>query len=167
MSGAKKDDRKDNKPMLRYVSLRLLEETSYAMMAGSKKYGEFNYLKGHKASQLIEAAIRHLFAALEGEQLDKDCTERLGSPVRHLGCALANINMYLQQEQAGTLKNDLLLTPKDRAQKLLEDAVDEAMSKYNEETQNENTTETTSNSLLDSASGGLVGSANLLRRLKR
>lgn len=105
---ANKNDLKDVKPQLRYLDPQLVTETCYAMMAGAKKYGEYNYLKGHSYVQLIEAAIRHLFAAMHGEELDADCTERLGSDVTHLGCAVANINMLLTQKKLGTLEMDNL-----------------------------------------------------------
>lgn len=104
---AKKDNKKDRKPELKYISQGLMYETSYAMMAGALKYGEFNYLKGHKASDLIEAAVRHLYSALNGDEYDTDCSERLGMPVSHLGCASANINMLLAQIEAGTVIDDL------------------------------------------------------------
>lgn len=121
---ANKNDRLDNKPELKYICQATLAELSYAMMAGKIKYGKYNYLKGHNASQLLEAAIRHLFAVLNGEYLDADCTERLGHPVSHLGCVLANINMLLSQQEAGTLNNDVQLSLAQRAKNLLDNESD-------------------------------------------
>jgi hypothetical protein len=110
---AKKDNKKDGKPAYKYLSEQLLNETSRAMMAGALKYGEWNYLNGHLASDLLEAAMRHIVKALNGEDTDADCTQRLGMRVSHLGCAVANINMLLAQQSLGTLIDDLE-TPQER-----------------------------------------------------
>jgi hypothetical protein len=40
-----------------------------------------------------------------GNRYDDDTSNRLGRKVRHLGCALANINMILTQEELGTIKD--------------------------------------------------------------
>jgi len=76
--GASKNDKeKIDLSLIPYVALR---EESKAFMVGEKKYGRYNYCKGHKASQLVAAAMRHLKAWDEGEELDPvDGQHHLGS----------------------------------------------------------------------------------------
>ena len=68
-------------------------------MVGEKKYGRYNYTKGHNASQLIAAAMRHLTAWNEGEEYDPDGQH-------HLGSVGACIGMILRQQELGTLKDN-------------------------------------------------------------
>lgn len=76
------------------------EAVARAMMYGEKKYGRYNYCKGHEASQLIAAAKRHLSNWMEGEENDPE------SGVSHLGHAMANCLMILHQQQLGTLRDN-------------------------------------------------------------
>jgi len=88
------------KPDLSLLPKIFMEEVAKAFMVGEKKYGRYNYCKGHNASQLIAAAQRHLTSWFEGEELD---------PVdgqHHLGAAGACIAMLLRQNQLGTMKDD-------------------------------------------------------------
>lgn len=103
---ASKDNVKDRKPPYRYISKELLDQCAYAMLAGEMKYGAWNYLKGHTALQLIEAMERHLAELKSGIDFDKDCSDRIGKQVHHLGNVLANVNMYLTQLKVGTLVDD-------------------------------------------------------------
>jgi len=103
MSKAEKNDRRDNKPMLRYMEVDFLYRVCDAMEAGALKYSADNYLLGHEDKALLEAMLRHIWAVLSGEDIDEDTTKRLGRPVHHLACAAANINMYFAQLKAGTL----------------------------------------------------------------
>ena len=69
-------------------------------MVGEGKYGRYNYYKGHKASQLVAALMRHVSAWNDGEERD---------PVdgqHHLGSAGACVGMLLQQMKLGTLVDD-------------------------------------------------------------
>lgn len=106
MSGAMKNDKTDSKITRRYIHPRLKEECSLAMEAGAAKYSAFNFMKGHTVLQLLDALERHLDLYRWGEDLDKDCTERLGRPVTHLGNIAACVNMLLAQQAEGTLKDD-------------------------------------------------------------
>jgi hypothetical protein len=71
-----------------------------ALMVGERKYGRYNYCKGHKASQLIAATLRHLTAWNDGEENDPVD----GQP--HLGAAIASVAMLLRQQQLKTLNDD-------------------------------------------------------------
>lgn len=106
MNRAKKDNVIDMKPEIGYAHPKFMAELAYAQQAGARKYGKLNFTQGHSEVQLIEATIRHLQAYLWEGELDKDCTERLGHPVSHLGCAAANLNMLLAQDALGSLEKD-------------------------------------------------------------
>ncbi len=71
-----------------------------AFQVGEKKYGRYNYCKGHKASQLIAAAQRHLLAWFQGEENDPVD----GQP--HLGSVRACMAMLLRQQELGTMIDD-------------------------------------------------------------
>ena len=98
MSSAAKNDQA--KPDLSLLPKVFLEETARAFMVGEAKYGRYNYCKGHKASQLIAAAQRHLAAWFQGEEND---------PVdgqHHLGSVAACVAMLLRQQELGTLTDN-------------------------------------------------------------
>ena len=80
-----------------YVAVKAMAK---AFMVGEKKYGRYNYTKGHKASQLAAACERHLKAWFEGEE--NDPTD--GQP--HLGSVMACVAMILRQQELGTLIDD-------------------------------------------------------------
>lgn len=80
-------------------------EHAKAFMVGEKKYGRYNYCKGHKASQLIAAAKRHLDAWFEGENHDPIDGQH------HLGSVMACCSMILRQQELGTLKDDRYYAP--------------------------------------------------------
>ena len=93
------------------VDLSLIPEVAEiavarAMMYGEKKYGRYNYCKGHDASQLVAAARRHLSAWFGGEENDPE------SGVSHLGHVMANCRMILRQQELGTLKDNRYTAPK-------------------------------------------------------
>ncbi len=73
-----------------------LEAVAKAFMVGETKYGRYNYCKGHKQTQLIAAAMRHLTAYNDGEEFDPVD----GQP--HLGSVGACIAMLLRQVELGT-----------------------------------------------------------------
>lgn len=97
MSANKNDQ---EKPDLSLIPKVLLVETAKAFMVGEKKYGRYNYTKGHTASQLIAAAMRHLTAWNEGEELDPTDGQH------HLGAVGACLGMLLRQQELGTLKDN-------------------------------------------------------------
>jgi hypothetical protein len=72
---AKNDKEKMDLSLIPYVS-QLAQ--AKALMVGEVKYGRYNYCKGHKASQLVAAAQRHLLAWFNGEELDPDGQHHFG-----------------------------------------------------------------------------------------
>lgn len=97
MSAAKNDQEKVDLSLIPYISSI---EHAKAFMVGEKKYGRYNYCKGHKASQLIGALKRHAEAWFNGEEIDPKDGQH------HLGSVMACCSMILRQMELGTLKDD-------------------------------------------------------------
>ena len=97
-SGAAKNDKE--KVDLSLIPLVAQVAEARAFMVGEKKYGRYNYCKGHKASQLMAALLRHANAWFEGEEVDPID----GQP--HLGSVRACAAMLLRQAELGTLVDD-------------------------------------------------------------
>lgn len=97
-NGAAKNDKE--KPDLSLIPRISNIEHAKAFMVGEKKYGRYNYTKGHKSSQLIAAAKRHLDAWFEGEENDPIDGQH------HLGSVMACCSMILRQQELNTLQDD-------------------------------------------------------------
>lgn len=96
-TASKNDKEKVDLSLIPYISQL---EHAKAFMVGEKKYGRYNYTKGHKASQLVAAMLRHATAYFNGEDYD---------PVdgqHHLGSVMACCSMLLRQTELGTLTDD-------------------------------------------------------------
>lgn len=101
-AASKNDSEKADLSLIPQIAL---EAAARAFMVGEKKYGRYNYYKGHQASQLVAAMQRHGSAWMEGEENDpKD-----GQP--HLGSVIACAAMLLQQQKLGTLKDNRYKEP--------------------------------------------------------
>jgi len=94
---SKNDKQKPDLSLIPYVA-QIAE--AQAFMVGEQKYGRYNYCKGHKASQLMAALLRHAYAWFEGEENDPVD----GQP--HLGSVRACCAMLLRQQELGTLIDD-------------------------------------------------------------
>lgn len=66
-----------------------LEEEAKALGFGASKYGRFNFKGGIEYSRLIDAAMRHILAFADGEDLDPE------AKTNHIGNARANLGMLL------------------------------------------------------------------------
>ena len=106
MGKADKNNELDNKPDYSLLPKVFLDQVAYVMMAGEKKYGRYNYCKGHSMNQLTAAASRHLKAIESGEDIDSDCSDRINLKVYHAANVAANMLMYLHQQELGTLEDD-------------------------------------------------------------
>lgn len=95
----------DGKPDLSLIPFVAEVAMAQAFMYGSKKYGRYNYCKGHDLSQLIASAKRHISKFYAGEDLDSE------SGVHHLGHAMVNLAMILQEIELGTVKDDRYTKP--------------------------------------------------------
>jgi hypothetical protein len=97
VKASKHDQTKPDLSLIPYISN---VEHAKAFMVGEKKYGRYNYCKGHKASQLVAAIGRHSQAWFNGEETD---------PVdgqHHLGSVMACCSMLLRQMELGTMIDD-------------------------------------------------------------
>ncbi len=89
------------KPPLRLVPSALLLYVSKVMGLGARKYGPYNWrTKKVRYSVYIEAALRHLMASLDGEDLD----EESGMP--HVAHAAACCGIILDALATGNLIDD-------------------------------------------------------------
>lgn len=71
------------------------------LLDGASKYGRLNWRHaGVRASVYMDAALRHLYAWFEGEDVAPD------SGVSHLGHVLACVAILLDAQQAGKLLDD-------------------------------------------------------------
>jgi hypothetical protein len=95
--GTKHDD---GKPPLALIPRTALVEEALAFLDGKRKYGQWNYLKGLEAVQLVSAVQRHITAWLEGEERASD------SGVHHLGHARAGLAMLMNLQKTGKLIDD-------------------------------------------------------------
>lgn len=71
----------DNKTDWELFDFSLFEPIVRVLMFGEKKYGRNNWRKGHYTIKVFNALLRHLFAYIKGEDLDKE------SGLSHLGHA--------------------------------------------------------------------------------
>lgn len=85
MSGGKKFDQGKPDPSL--IPIEAVMGTAKALSYGANKYGKHNYKEGITFSRLTAAAMRHLLAFNNGEDIDGE------SGNQHLHHALASLAM--------------------------------------------------------------------------
>lgn len=92
-SGALKFD--NGKPPLSLIPTSALSVESRVMGFGASKYGRDNWRRGMEWSRLIDAAMRHIAAFNDGEDIDPE------SGIHHLGharCCLAFLIEYADKK---------------------------------------------------------------------
>ena len=97
LGGTKHDE---GKPPMSLIPRPAMESEAMALRYGRDKYGAYNFKKGFDYSRLIDAALRHILAFNEGEELDSE------SGVSHLGHARACLAFLIDQQARGTGKDD-------------------------------------------------------------
>ncbi len=70
------------------VEFKSLEPLVRVLMFGEQKYGKNNWRKGLDKDEILESAMRHLIAMLDGEETD------LESGLPHVGHLLCNCMFY-------------------------------------------------------------------------
>ncbi len=96
MSAIKFDE---EKPRMELLSRVALEGCARVLTFGAKKYASDNWRNGFKWRRLIGAAMRHLTAIMDGEDIDPES----GLPhVDHLACCV----MFLSEHQKKKLGSD-------------------------------------------------------------
>lgn len=103
---AMKNDASDNKPPLEHLCLEHVAEMCRVFAWAEGKYprnadGTPNYYKGHYKLKLLAAAMRHILAAVGGEEFDPE------SGLSHVAHAQASLAMIQKQKQLGTLVEGL------------------------------------------------------------
>lgn len=87
----------NNKTDLTLLDRLALENIAQVMMFGAKKYDRNNWRKGLSQNRLCAAALRHLYAHIDGETFDNE------SGLLHLAhagcCIMFAINMLLTKPE--------------------------------------------------------------------
>jgi hypothetical protein len=83
----------NGKPPLSLLPYGPLEEIAKVLDFGAKKYGTHNWCKGMSWSRLSDAALRHIFAWVWGEECDQ---ETGFSHLAHAACCLLFLLDYIQ-----------------------------------------------------------------------
>lgn len=82
------------KPQMSNIPPEFLLEMAKVMTEGAKKYGKFNYKKGNYMSVPYDSAMRHIFAFINGQNLDDE------TQCHHLAHAAVNLMfMYIYQKR--------------------------------------------------------------------
>lgn len=102
MNRAKKNDA--GKPQLSLIPEPALYLLARAMEYGAFKYGRNNYKAGHRWSQCVDAALRHIAAFAHGEPSDPE------SGHSHIAHALASLAMLAYHIKYHPELNDLFTT---------------------------------------------------------
>jgi hypothetical protein len=99
LAGAKKPD-------LSVIPPISILHLATAMMNGAEKYGPFNWREKNISTRpYVAAALRHLFAFLDGEDHSADTTEA-GAPVHHLAHVMACCAILLDAQSVGQLNEN-------------------------------------------------------------
>lgn len=96
MSGAVKFD--SSKPPLGLIPRTALEAEAQVLAFGAEKYGRDNWRKGMEWQRMIDAALRHIVAFADGEDMDPE------SGYHHLAHAKCCLSFLLEYhaKQLGT-----------------------------------------------------------------
>jgi len=115
------------KPAMSTVSGPVLQEVGVAMMEGAMKYGRHNYREaGVRYSVYYDAAMRHLIAAFEGQDVDPE------SGVSHISKAIAGLAVLRDAEINNKLIDDRPPKSNPEHAAMLQEIVDKLFDKYPE-----------------------------------
>lgn len=93
------------KTPLRFIPASSLVALSHVMELGATKYGPMNWRENNvKLLVYFEAALRHIFAAMDGEDLDPES----GQP--HAAHAMACMAIILDAKATGNLIDDRFIS---------------------------------------------------------
>lgn len=79
------------KPPLSWIPVSALEAEARVLAFGGNKYGRNNWRKGLSWTRVLDAGLRHIFAFLEGEDVDPETGL---SHLAHARCNLAFVIEY-------------------------------------------------------------------------
>lgn len=86
----------NGKPPLSLIPREALALEAQVFAFGAKKYGKHNFKKGMAWSRCLDAALRHIYAFADGEDLDPE------SGLSHLGharCCLSMLIYYIENDR--------------------------------------------------------------------
>lgn len=96
----------DGKPPLANVPVAGIRAVARVQAYGHRKYGDFNnFRKGMEVSRNLSCAIRHIYAYMDGEDLDPESNES------HLAHAATRLMFVLQNQADGTAIDDRYKRP--------------------------------------------------------
>ena len=96
------------KPSVSFVPTQPLRDLMEVMRHGAEKYGRFNWRSATvNHSVYTDAAVRHLFALMEGEDTDP------GSGLPHEAHIMAGMTILLDAKQTGNLHDDRTESPEE------------------------------------------------------
>lgn len=116
------------KPPLSTLPMPVLFEVAAAMLEGACKYRRHNYrVAGVRASVYFDAAMRHLMAWWEGQDIDPD------SGIHHVTKAVAGLLVLRDAQMHGTLANDdRPPSPQEDWMNEIQARVDDVLARYPE-----------------------------------
>lgn len=83
----------EGKPEMWLLPKKALIKLAKVLSFGKEKYGAHNWRNGIAFSRLLSAALRHIFAYLDGESTDPE------TGYSHLAHAAVNLLFLLEQEE--------------------------------------------------------------------
>ena len=89
----------EGKPKWSLVDFKSLEPMVRVMEFGTEKYGLDNWKKGLNKKEILESMLRHIFALLDGENIDKE------SKLPHIGHIQSNALFYAYMERLENEEN--------------------------------------------------------------
>lgn len=95
--GTKHDD---GKPSIALLPPEAIIEVAKVFTFGAAKYDEHNWRKGFKYVRVASAILRHIFAWLGGEDLDKE------SGISHLAHAVAGLMFLISFQKTNSGVDD-------------------------------------------------------------
>ena len=93
------------KPPMALLSRTALEEVAKVMAFGAQKYAAHNWRSGFKWSRTLDAAVRHLYAFIDGEDKDPE------SGLSHLAHAMCCLMFTLEFEKTHPELDDRWKSP--------------------------------------------------------
>lgn len=90
----------NKKPPISLIPRVAIEQEAQAFAFGAGKHGKFNFRQGNDYSLFIDAALRHLLAFSEGEDLDPE------TKLSHLAHGRANLAILMHMLESGAGNDD-------------------------------------------------------------
>ena len=88
------------KPPLSLLPVQAVEAVGRGLAFGAKKYGKHNWRGGMDHTRLSSAALRHIFAYIDGENLDTETNEE------HIAHAICGLLFLLESRIKGYGRDD-------------------------------------------------------------